>query len=167
MEITNVKPIILGEKVRFRKKITLIHKDIEINRNYTVKQVKTQTFNFRKQGIRKINQLVELKELPGLWFSADWIEIDSREIPIPGIKLVSFKEYKKLRGQLAKEEHERLNQISSSQEQYREAFRVAGEVGFGYPPHPEMELLARVCMLKSKLSSLDKMCEMLLLQGKK
>ncbi|UZE93203.1 MAG: hypothetical protein IB617_03585 [Candidatus Nealsonbacteria bacterium] len=166
--IDNSKAIILGEKVRFKKNATLIDEKIKVNRDYIVKQVETQTLNFRKRGIRKINQIIELQELPGRWFSVDWLDlVESEEIPIRGINLVSFEEYKKLGGKLAREEHKRLKRISSPQEEYREAFRVAGDVGCGYPPHPEMELLARVCMLKSNLSSLDKMCEMLLLQGKK
>lgn len=93
--------------------------------------------------------------------------IQESEIPISGVNFVPFEEYKRLGGKLTEVQYEQVKRVRISQDLYRQAFKEASSAGGGYPPEPEMELLARIIAIVPNLSSFDKVCEMLLLQGKK
>ena len=93
--------------------------------------------------------------------------IQENEIPISGVNFVPFEEYKRLGGNLTKEQCEQVKRVRTTQDLCKQALRESREVGGAYVDASQMELLARIIAVVPNMSSFDRVCEMFLLQGKK
>jgi hypothetical protein len=93
--------------------------------------------------------------------------IQESEIPIAGVTIISFEEYRKLGGQMGRTQYEQIKRVRTTQDLCRQALRESHEVGGAYVDASQMELLARIIAVVPNMSSFDRVCEMFLLQGKK
>ena len=120
----------------------------------------------RKAGIDITSQIQELEtELEPKKPKSELIQ--EREMPISGVNFVTFEEYRRLGGNLTKEQYEQVKKVRTTQDLCQQALREGREVGGAYPDASQMELLARIIAIAPNKSSFDRVCEMFLLQGKK
>lgn len=93
--------------------------------------------------------------------------IQESEIPIEGVTIISFGEYRTLGGQMSQAQYEQVKRVRTTQDLCQQALRESHEVGGAYVDASQMELLARIIAIVPNMSSFDRVCEMFLLQGKK